>query len=178
MGHGRKKLPPLKQAEGRSRLTPVEARKLIEAIDGSSPAGVQTRALASLLFFNHLRLGDALGLRPADLIWEGSRPYLLISRQRSRGQQEDKFALTCFPETLTALTGHIQKAKLASDPNSPMFRAFDQGTGEPTSRPLSARAAFRYLNESARRIGLEREISPHEFRIAGASLLRDQIDYL
>lgn len=178
MEHSRENLPPLKQAEGRPRLDPVEARKLIDAIDASSVAGMQTRALASLLFFNHLRLGDAMGLRPADLIWEGSRPQLLISRQRWRGQREGKFALTCFPETLTALAGHIEKAKLASDPNSPMFRTIDERTGEATSRPLSARAAYRYLNESARRAGIEREISPHEFRIAGAALLKDQLDYL
>jgi integrase len=178
--HSRKKVPQLKKrGEGRRpRITHGEARKLIEAIDCSSLAGMQSRALASLLFFNHLRLGDALGLRPADLIWKGSRPYLLVSRQRWSGQREEQFALTCFPEALTALAGYIEKAKLDSDPNSPIFRTIEQGTGEPTSRPLSARAASRYLNEIARQIGIEREISPHEFRAAGASLLKDQMDSL
>lgn len=96
----------------------MEARKLIEAIDGSSLAGMQTPALASLLFFHQVRLGDALCLRPEDLIWEGSRPYLSISRQQCRRQREDKFSLTCFPEAYTALAGYIEKAKLASGPNS------------------------------------------------------------
>jgi len=88
--------------------------------------------------------------------------------------RDDELTATCFPEAEVALNAYIEKAGLASDLQGPLFRAFDK-TGKITSNPLSARAAHFFINQRARRAGIEREISLHEFRVAGTQLLKEQV---
>lgn len=166
---------PLRTAEPRPMLTHVEARRVLDSIERSEVSDVQAHALVSLMFLNHLRLSRALGLECGDLIWEGSHLHLLIPKRMAR-QQDDKFALTCFPEVQQALIDYIGKANLVvSDLKLRFFRTVDRATGKITSQPLSAQAAHIAINRLARRAGIERDIWLHEFRIAGASLLKQPL---
>lgn len=86
MNQDRERLPrtrrPLKPAQPRPRLNHVEALRIVEAIDCSDVSGVQTCALVSLMFYNNLRLGQALDLKCGDVHLQGPHPSLLISMQR------------------------------------------------------------------------------------------------
>jgi integrase len=180
MNQDRERLPEtrraLKPAEPRPWLTPAEALRILEAIDCSDVSGTQTQALVSVMFYNHLRFGQALELKCGDVHLQSTGPCLLIGRKGTLTHRQDKFSVPCFPDALRALDGYIKKAHLASDPDSPMFRTIDRRTGEITSKPLSARAAHLAINHGAQRAGIEREISLHEFRVAGAGPLKKRFE--
>jgi integrase len=176
MNHdGKKSRRILKPSEPRPRLNHLEARRIFESIDGSDVSGLRDRALIALIFYNHIRPGDALRMTCGDLFWRGINPYLRVPTTRG-GYREDELTVTCFPEAEVALNAYIEKAGLASDLLGPLFRTLDRKTGKVTRNPFSARAAHLFINQHARRAGIEREISLLEFRAAGAQLLKGQAE--
>jgi integrase len=152
----------------------MQARRIFESIDCADISGLQDRALIALIFYNHLRAGDALRTKVGTLFWQSKHPYLRVQSTKI-GCREVELTVPCFPEAEAALNAYIEKAELACDLQGPLFRSFDPGTGKITNSPLSARAAHISINHRARRAGIEREITLHEFRAAGAQLLKEQV---
>jgi integrase len=171
---GEKSRPALKASEPGPKLNHLEVHKIFTAIDDSSVSGLRDRALIALMFYNHLRLGSALLMQPEDVFWQNGHPYLRVLRTE-RGHQEREIILPCFPEAYAALIAYVENALFPSELRGPLFRTVDGMTGKVTSRSLSARAARVAINQRARRAGIEREITPHEFRVAGAQLLKEQV---
>jgi len=170
-------LKPLNPSEPRPLPDHHEADRLFDSIDCSDVSGLRDRALMSLIFYNHLRLSDALGMERRNMFWKRQQPYLRIFGSKAlpkRRDREDEVILPCLPEAERALTGYIGKSNLTSDLEGPLLRTVDRGTGKVTRKPLSAKAAHLAINRRARQAGFEREISLHELRIAGARLLKEQ----
>jgi hypothetical protein len=134
-----------------------------------------------LIFYNHLRLADALNMNCGDLFRKDKQPYLRIFRSKSPTWRKDgvapiEFTLLCVPEAELALIRYMEKAHLVSDVEGPLFRTVSPRTRDVTSESLSAQAASWSMNQRARQAGIERQISIHEFRLAGVSLLKKQFD--
>jgi hypothetical protein len=113
-------------------------------------------------------------MKPGDLLWRDENPYLRVPRTRPLYRKHE-IIVPCFPEAEAVLNAYIEKAGLASDLQGPLFRTIDGRTGKVTSSSLSARAAQFAINQRARRVGIKREIALHEFRAAGAQLLKEQV---
>jgi site-specific recombinase XerD len=174
MNHdGEKSRRVLKTSEPRPKLNHLEVHKILAAIDDSDVSGLRDRALIALLFYNHLRLGSGLRMQPEDVFWQNERPYLRVF-VRKGGDREHEIIVPCFPEAYAALIDYVEKALFPSELRGPLFRTVDQRTGNVTGDSLSARTAHFSINQHAHRAGIEREISPHEFRAAGAVLLKEQ----
>jgi site-specific recombinase XerC len=164
---------PLNPAQPNPRLSHLEAIKIFDSIQSSDLSALRDRALISLIFYNHLRLVNALGMECKDLFWSGDHPYLRIFTSKGLTERRE-LILPCCPEAERALTRYLGQADLASDLQGPLLRAVDPRTGEISSKSLSARAAQFFINQRAHQAGIKREISPHEFRAAGAVLLGEQ----
>ncbi len=172
MNHdGEKSRRVLKTAEPKPRLTHLEARRIFESIDGSDVRDLRDRALIALLYYNHVRLGSALLMKPDDVFWQNEPPYLRVLVTKG-GDREHQIILPCFPEAYAALIDYVEKALFPSELRGPLFRTVDQRTGNVTGESLSARMAHFSINQLARRAGIEREISLYEFLAAGTQLLR------
>lgn len=171
---GEKSRRVLKTSEPRPKLNHFEVHKILTAIDDSGVSGLRDRALIALMFYNHLRLGSALRMQPEDVFWQNEHPYLRVLLTE-KGHREREIILPCFPEAYAALIAYVENALLPSELRGPLFRTVDQRTGKVTSKSFSAREAHISINQRARRAGIEREISLHEFRIAGAQLLKAQV---
>jgi len=115
-----------------------------------------------------------LRMQPEDVFWPNEHPYLRVLVTNG-GDREHEIILPCFPEAYTALIDYVEKALFPYSLRGPFFRTVDQRTGNVTGESLSARTAHFSINRHAHRAGFEREISLHEFRVAGASLLKEQV---
>lgn len=166
----------LKPSAPRPMLSLLEGCKIVESIVGSDISDLRDKALISMLFYNLLRLEPVLRMKPKDLFLHFKPPLMRVpNTNRGFQSSEEQHNMPCFPETETALIAYIRRADVASDLHGPLFRTLDPITGKITSKALSARSARASINERARQVGINRDISPHELRVAGSLLLGKQL---
>jgi integrase/recombinase XerC len=55
-------------------LAPDEARRLLDAIDVTTPARLRDRALIGLMVYSFAQIGAALGMRVEDVFVQNRRP--------------------------------------------------------------------------------------------------------
>ena len=141
----------------------VEA--LLDAPDGSDPAGARDRALLELLYASGLRIGEALGLDRQDLSLEGGFVRVVGKGDRERLVPVGDVAL----EALRLYLASVRPRWLVAD-----------GDGMPRGGPLfvSSRgrrlgrmAAWRALRAAALRAGLPGHVTPHTLRHSFATHL-------
>jgi integrase len=154
------------------RLSLAEAQAIFQSIDCRDVSGLRDRALVALVFHNHLRPEEALRMKIGDFLRRGGRYFLRLSGSNRTNPRSHFFAL-CFSEAELALASYLESSP-ASDLNGPLFRALDPETGALSAKRLSARDAQFAINQRASSLGFTREISLHEFRMAGVGLIRKQ----
>jgi len=164
---------PKRVAPPKSLLTHTEAQGIFDSIDRSDLSGRRDRALISLVFHNHIRTAVALSMNRGDFLEHDGRHYLRLPAH-DRANPKFQLLMPCFSETELALTSYLELSDPASDPNGPLLRAFDRKTGGVGAKRLSATEAEIAINRRARSWGFAREISLHEFRVAGVGLIRKQ----
>jgi site-specific recombinase XerC len=59
-------------------LDPVEARRLLDAIDVTTPAGLRDRALIGLMVYSFARIGAALAMRVEDVFVQNRRLWVRL----------------------------------------------------------------------------------------------------
>jgi integrase/recombinase XerC len=65
-------------------LAPDEARRLLDAIDVTTPARLRDRALIGLMVYSFARIGAALGMRVEDVFAQNRRLWVRLHAKGSK----------------------------------------------------------------------------------------------
>jgi site-specific recombinase XerD len=145
-----------------SVLEPVEARRLLDSIDATKPAGLRDRALISLMVYSFARIGAALGMKVEDVFTQNRRLWV---RLHEKGGKDH--AMPCHHNLEQALSAYVDGAALAADPKGPLFRTIGRGTGELTRTSLPQANAHAMIRRRAEAAGIKTKIGNHSFRATG-----------
>jgi integrase/recombinase XerD len=152
--------------------TPVlgapEARQLLDSIDTKTVVGLRDRALIGLLVFTFARIGAALGMTVDDVYWQHRRLWV---RLHEKGGKEH--SMPCHHNLETYLHDYIERAGLADDKESPLFRTSYRRTGVLTDRAMTQSDAWRMLQRRAWDAGIPTAVCNHTFRATGITAYLD-----
>jgi site-specific recombinase XerC len=112
-------------------LSPEEARRVLDAIDVSTHAGLRDRALIALMVFSFARIGAALAMKVADVYVQDRRLWV---RLREKGGKRHE--MPCHHNLETYLHTYLHGGGIAADPKGPLFRTIGRTTGQLTTTPL------------------------------------------
>jgi site-specific recombinase XerD len=143
-------------------LEPEEARRLLDSIDESTPAGRRDRALISLMVYSFARIGAALGMKVEDVFTQNRRLWV---RLHEKGGKDH--AMPCHHNLEQALVAYIEGAGIAEDSKGPLFRTIGRGTGQLTRTSLPQANAHAMIRRRARGAEIETKIGNHSFRATG-----------
>lgn len=143
-------------------LEPVEARRLLDSIDPSMPAGLRDKALIGLMVYSFARVGAALAMRVDDVYTQNRRLWV---RLREKGGKYH--AIPCHHMLEAFLAAYIDGAALAGDLKGPLFRTVGRGTGRLTRTPLPQANAHAMIRRRAAAAGIKTQIGNHSFRATG-----------
>jgi site-specific recombinase XerD len=143
-------------------LEPEEARRLLDSIDASTPAGRRDRALISLMVYSFARIGAALGMKVEDVFTHNRRLWV---RLHEKGGKDH--AMPCHHNLEQALEVYISGAGLADDSKGPLFRTIGRGTHQLTRTSLPQANAHAMIRRRALAAEIETKIGNHSFRATG-----------
>ena len=143
-------------------LAPDEARRLIDAIDVTTPAGLRDRALIALMVFSFARIGAALKMRVEDAYTQNRRLWVRLHEKGGRRHE-----MPCHHSLEEYLHAYIDACGLASDPKGALFRTIGRGTRKLTTTPLPQANAFQMVRRRAAVAEITTAIGNHSFRATG-----------
>ena len=143
-------------------LEPAEARRLLDSIDASTPAGLRDKALIGLMTYSFARVGAALAMKVEDVYTQNRR---LRVRLHEKGGKHH--AMPCHHALEEILEAYIAGAGLARNPKDPLFRTLGRGTGELTGTILPQQNAHAMIRRRAAAAGIKTRIGNHSFRATG-----------
>ncbi len=143
-------------------LEPEEARRLLDSIDTSTPAGLRDRALIALMVYSFARIGAALAMKVEDVFTQNRRLWV---RLHEKGGKDH--AMPTHHNLEQALTAYLDGAGLAADPKGPLFRTIGRGTCELTRTSLPQANAHAMIRRRAEAAGIKTKIGNHSFRATG-----------
>jgi site-specific recombinase XerD len=141
-------------------LDPAEARRMLDSIDTSTPAGLRDKALIGLMVYSFARVGAALAMRVEDVFTQNR--HLWVRLHEKGGKHH---AMPCHHALEEILAAYI--AGLASNPKDPLFRTIGRGTGELTRTSLPQANAHAMIRRRAAAAGIKTLIGNHSFRATG-----------
>ena len=118
-------------------LDPAEARRLLDAIDVTTPAGLRDRALIGLMVYSFARIGAALAMRVEDVFVQNRR--LWVRLHEKGGKQHE---MPCHHNLDEYLTAYLDGCALREDRKGPLFRTIARGTKRLSDTPLPQANAF------------------------------------
>jgi site-specific recombinase XerD len=146
--------------------TPVleaeEARRLLDSIDTSTPAGLRDRALMALMVYSFARIGAALGMKVEDAYTQNRRLWV---RLREKGGKRHE--MPCHHNLEAYLDAYLDGAGLREDPKGPLFRTIGRGTGRLTATPLTQSDAHAMIRRRVAAAGIATKAGNHSFRATG-----------
>jgi site-specific recombinase XerD len=145
-----------------SALEPAEARRLLDSIDPTTPAGLRDRALISLMLYGFARIGAALEMKVEDVFTQNRRLWV---RLHEKGGKDH--IIPCHPNLERALMAYVDGASLAADPKGPLFRTIGRGTGELSLTTLPQANAYAMIRRRAETAGIKSKVGNHSFRATG-----------
>jgi len=143
-------------------LDPAEARRLLNSIDATTPAGLRDRALIALMVYSFARIGAALAMKVEDVFTQKGRLWV---RLHEKGGKDH--AMPCHHTLEEILAAYIAGAGLAGNPKGPLFRTVGRGTGELTRTSLPQQNAHAMIRRRAAAAGIKTLIGNHSFRATG-----------
>ncbi|MEG3162949.1 tyrosine-type recombinase/integrase [Sphingomonas sp. LB2R24] len=143
-------------------LAPDEARRLLDAIDVTTPAGLRDRALIGLMVYSFARIGAALGMRVEDVFVQNRR---LWARLHEKGGKRHE--MPCHHNLEAYLHAYLDGCDLREDRKGPLFRTIGRGTGRLSETPLPQANAFQMVRRRAAAAGIQTAIGNHSFRATG-----------
>lgn len=143
-------------------LEPEEARRLLDSIDVTTPAGLRDRALIALMVYSFARIGAALGMKVEDVYTQNRRLWV---RLHEKGGKDH--SMPAHHNLEHALAAYIDGAGLAGDPKGPLFRTIGRGTGQLTRTSLPQANAHAMIRRRAAAAGIATKIGNHSFRATG-----------
>jgi integrase len=143
-------------------LSPEEARRVLDAIDVNTHAGLRDRALIALMVFSFARIGAALAMKVEDVFVQDRRLWV---RLREKGGK--RHAMPCHHNLDEYLVAYLDGAGLRDDPKGPLFRTIGRGTGKLTRTVLPQANAYAMIRRRAAAAGIETKLGNHSFRATG-----------
>src|SRR5580700_10291598 len=98
-------------------LSPEEARRVLDAIDVSTHAGLRDRALIGLMVFSFARIGAALAMKVEDVFVHNRRLWV---RLREKGGKRHE--VPCHHNLETYLHAYLDGSGISTDPKGALFR--------------------------------------------------------
>lgn len=118
-------------------LSPEEARRLLDSIDVTTPAGMRDRALIALMVFSFARIGAALRMRIEDAYVQDRRLWVRLHEKGGKRHE-----MPCHHSLEAYLHAYIDGCGLGDDRKGPLFRTIARGTGKLSATPLPQANAF------------------------------------
>ena len=143
-------------------LEAAEARRILEAIDVSTPIGLRDRALIGLMVYSFARIGAALAMRVEDVYVQNRR--LWVRLHEKGGKRHD---MPCHHNLDAWLHDYMEGCALAGDRRSALFRTIARGTGRLSDRAMQQADAYAMIRRRAAAAGIETPIGNHSFRATG-----------
>lgn len=143
-------------------LEPAEARRLLDSIDPSTPAGLRDRALIGLMVYSFARIGAALGMKVEDVCTQNRRLWVHLHEKGGKYH-----SMPCHHALEEILHAYLKDAGIDRDPKGPLFRTIGRGTGELTRTPLPQANAHAMIRRRAAAAGIKTRIGNHSFRATG-----------
>ena len=142
-------------------LSPAEARRLLEAIDTTTLAGLRDRALLSVMLYSFARVSAVVNMNVDDYYQQGKRWWL---RLREKGGKEH--ALPVHHKGEEYLDAYLEAAGIAAQGDSPLWRSLTR-TRELGERRMSRVDVFRMVKRRVRAAALGSAANCHTFRASG-----------
>jgi integrase/recombinase XerD len=154
-------------------LSPKECRRLLDAPNPETPAGVRDRSLFAVLAYTGCRVGELTRLRVRDYKMSGGHRILAI---RGKGGKERSVPL--HPEAFERLDAWIRLAGIDQVPTAPLFPPARSPRGQgrdgfgPT--PMSRRSVEFLVHRYASTLGLDPGITVHSLRVTALTTARER----
>lgn len=152
-------------------LTAEEARALLKSIgepaegrtseeDPPSVQELRDRALIGIMVYTFARVGAVIRMKVKDYFTQGRRGWV---RLHEKGGKEHE--VPCHHTLEQLLDEYIAAARIAGDPEGPLFRTTGRKTGQ--AHPLWQQDVYRMIQRRAARAGIATKIGNHTFRATG-----------
>lgn len=136
-------------------------RELLDSIDIETIGGLRDRALIGLMVFSFARVSAAVSMDFKDYHQQGRRMWF---RLREKGGKPHEVPAHHTAEEY--LDEYIERAAIAGEPNSPLFRTLGPDK-KLSDRRMSRTDALRMVKRRAVAIGLPSDICCHTWRATG-----------
>ena len=143
-------------------LDPQEARRLLDAIDLTTPAGLRDRALIGLMVYSFARIGAALAMRVEDVFVQNRRLWVRLHEKGGKRHE-----MPCHHNLEEYLAAYLDGCDLREDRKGPLFRTIARRTKHLSDTPLPQANAFAMVRRRATAAGIETAIGNHSFRATG-----------
>ena len=143
-------------------LAPDEARRLLDAIDVTTPIGLRDRSLIGLMVYSFARIGAALAMRVEDVFVQNRRLWKQLHEKGGKRHE-----MPCHRNLEEYLTAYIDGCELRDDRKGPPFRTIGRGTRRLSDTPLPQASAFQMVRRRASAAEIETAIGNHSFRATG-----------
>lgn len=143
-------------------LDAIEARRLLDSIDVTTPIGLRDRALIALMVYSFARVGAALAMRVEDVFVEQRRLWV---RLREKGGKRHQ--MPCHHNLEAYLCDYIERCNLAADPARPLFCTISRQTRRLSTTPLPQANAYQMVRRRATAARIATKIGNHSFRATG-----------
>jgi integrase/recombinase XerC len=146
-------------------LAPDEARRLLDAIDVTTQAGLRDRALIGLMVYSFARIGAALAMRVEDVFVQNRRLWVRLHEKGGKHHE-----MPCHHNLEEYLSGYLDECELRDDRKGPLFRTIARGTKRLSDTPLLQANAFQMVRRRAVAANIEAAIGNHSFRATGITV--------
>ena len=143
-------------------LAPDEARRLLDTIDVTTPAGLRDRALIGLMIYSFARIGAALAMRVEDVFVQNRRLWVRLHEKGGKRHE-----MPCHHNLEHYLAEYLDGCALRDDRKGPLFRTLARGTRRLSDTPLPQANAFAMVRRRAAAAEIGTAIGNHSFRATG-----------
>jgi integrase/recombinase XerD len=154
-------------------LSPRDCRRLLDAPDHSTPAGIRDRALLGVLAYSACRVGELVPLSVGDFQTHGEHRVLQVY---GKGGKERTVPLHL--EAVERLGAWLDAADLREDRQGPLFRPArtprGQGRDGFQRSHLSTRAVERLVRRYSEALSLDPGVTVHSLRVTALTTARER----
>jgi integrase/recombinase XerD len=166
--------PPAVPRDGKTvGLAPDDCRRLLDAPDPTTPAGVRDRTLLAALAYSACRVGEMAKIRVGDFKMNSGHRILEIF---GKGGKERRVPL--HPEAVERIELWLDTAGIRDDLHGPLFRptatARGRGFDGFWDKPLSIREIQRLIKRYALQLKLDPAVTVHSLRVTAITTGRER----
>jgi len=143
-------------------LAPDEARRLLDSIDVTTPAGLRDRDLIGLMVYSFARIGAALAMRVEDVFVQNRRLWVRLHEKGGKRHE-----MPCHHNLEEYLAAYLDGCELRAERKASLFRTIGRGTKRLSESALTQPDAFDMVRRRAAAAGIETAIGNHSFRATG-----------